>query len=89
MHNIRILNIVHEKDIIREMHRMSVDLQGINLMTPKAMDNVIKLENVPLKCALILKQEMLARGGDAALSKGAIDLSVDTTDILLIGTRSQ
>ncbi|MFH1097094.1 MAG: dihydropteroate synthase [Candidatus Desantisbacteria bacterium] len=89
MHNIRILNIVHEKDIIREMHHMNVDPQGINLMTPKAVDNVIKLENVPLKCALILKQEMLARGGDAALSKGAIDLSVDATDILLIGTRSQ
>lgn len=89
MHNIRILNITKEMDIIHEMQRMNVDPQGINLMSPKAMDNVIKLENVPLKCALILKQELLSRGGEVALPKSAIDLSVETTDVLLIGTRSQ
>ena len=89
MHNIRILNITREIDAIHEMQKMHVDPQGINLMSPKAMDNVIKLENVPLKCALILKQELLARGGEVALPKGAIDLSVENTDVLLIGTRSQ
>jgi len=89
MYNIRILNIAKEADAIHEMQRMNVDPQGINLMSPKAVDNVIKLENVPLKCALILKQELLARGGEVALSKGAIDLSVETTDVLLIGTHSQ
>ncbi len=89
MHNIRILNIIREIDAIHEMQRMNVDPQGINLMSPKAMDNVIKLENIPLKCALILKQELLARGGEVALPKGAIDLSVENTDVLLIATRSQ
>jgi dihydropteroate synthase len=89
MYNIRILNITKEMDVIHEMQQMNVDPQGINLMSPKAMDNIIKLENVPLKCALILKQELLSKGGEVALPKMAIDLSVKNTDVLLIGTRSQ
>jgi dihydropteroate synthase len=85
----RILNITTVDEIYHHMKTIGVDTQGIHLMTPKAIHYILKIEDIPLKSALIIKQEMLSRGGDAAISKGAIELDVKTTDMLLIGTKRQ
>ncbi len=85
-YNIRILDISTEKQIISMMNKIGADIKGIALMSPKAIHRVIKLENVKLPTALILKQEMLSLGGEAVLSKDAILLKCQTTDMLLMGT---
>ncbi|HEY4715956.1 MAG TPA: dihydropteroate synthase [bacterium] len=69
-----------------ELKAVDVASVGIELMAPKMLNLNIKLKSVPLKTANILKQEMLSIGGDAAVSKGALDLSVDSSDVILIGT---
>ena len=38
---------------------------------------------------VILKQEMLSKGGEAAISREAGSLAVDKTDVLLMGTLRQ
>jgi dihydropteroate synthase len=41
------------------------------------------------KQANIIKQEMLSKGGDAAVTRGTVDASVPKTDMLLMGTEKQ
>lgn len=86
MNNIRIVEVFNEEQAISEMKKIDVHPKGIELMAKKAVFRVIKLEDVELKLALILKQEMLSLGGEAALTKDAISLTCPTTDVLLMGS---
>jgi dihydropteroate synthase len=65
------------------------DPGGVPLMAPKAMHHTFKLEDVDSRAALIIKQEMLSAGGEAAVCRGVIGLSSKKTDILVMGTRRQ
>jgi dihydropteroate synthase len=85
-HNIRIRLIDSIEEAEREMEGIGVDIQGIKIMAPKLLYRVIKLENVDNRAAIIIKQEMLASGSDAALSRDAFDLSNKKGDVLLMGT---
>jgi dihydropteroate synthase len=58
-------------------------------MAPKAISKVIKLENVVLQDAIIIKQDMLSIGGEVAVPKNTFDLHEITGDILVIGTIKQ
>lgn len=44
---------------------------------------------VDYRAASFIKQEMLARGGDAFVGRGVIDASVETSSVLMLGTPSQ
>ena len=65
------------------------DAGGIAHMAGKGMGRGIKLEQVPLRVAHILKQEMLSLGGDAAVHRDVIVNQVETTDVMLLGTVRQ
>jgi len=65
------------------------DPGGIAHMAGKAIGRGIKLEQVPLWVAHILKQEMLSVGGDAAVHRNVIINKIDATDVLLLGTVRQ
>ncbi|MDP4159016.1 MAG: dihydropteroate synthase [Bacillota bacterium] len=65
------------------------DVAGVGLMAGKGIGRGIKLEQVPLRVAHILKQEMLSVGGDAAVHRDVITHNVDATDIMLLGTVRQ
>ncbi|MBS3975627.1 MAG: hypothetical protein KGZ75_02700 [Syntrophomonadaceae bacterium] len=71
------------KEAIRQV---GCDEAGVGLMAPKALFRVVKLEMVSFKAANILKQEMLSIGGEAALHRGVINHTVETTDVILMGT---
>jgi dihydropteroate synthase len=47
------------------------------------------LTDVDAGTANILKQEMLAAGGDAAVAIGTVSCKIEKTDILLMGTVKQ
>ncbi len=47
------------------------------------------IKNVTAPEALVIKQEMLARGGDAAIHRGAISGEIEVADVLLLGTVAQ
>ncbi|MDP3050401.1 MAG: dihydropteroate synthase [Eubacteriales bacterium] len=71
------------------MQRVGADAAGGRLMAPKAVHRVVKITGLRPVQANIIKQEMLARGGDAAVGRGTINMSVDETDVLLLGTVKQ
>lgn len=65
------------------------DPGGIAHMAGKGLGRAIKLEQVPLRVAHILKQEMLSVGGDAAVHRDVITNNIDATDVMLLGTVRQ
>lgn len=73
----------------RELERIGVDPAGIARMLPKLELLPILVPRLRPAAANILKQELLSLGGDAAVARGTVACSIDTTDVLLIGTRKQ
>lgn len=73
----------------RAMEAIGADPSGIAIMQHKALFRAIKVERLSTKAANILKQTMLAKGGEAAVRRGTVDLSEAETDVLLFGTVRQ
>ncbi len=73
----------------RALTQIGSDPGGIAHMAGKAIGRAIKLEQVPLRVAHILKQEMLSVGGDAAVHREVITNNVVATDVMLLGTTRQ
>ena len=84
-----VIDVTSRGALIREMARMGVDPRGIEIMAPKGEALAVRLEGLPKEVALLLKQEMLSKGGDVALPKEAIRPGHREVDALLIGTRKQ
>ena len=79
-------NLIESKMALKQI---GSDPGGIAHMAGKALGRGIKLEQVPLRVAHILKQEMLSVGGDAAVHRDVITNKVDATDVMLLGTARQ
>lgn len=89
MSRLRIINIASHQEAARELSSVGVDGVGIALMSPKMTHLNIKMDGITCTQANILKQEMLSLGGDAAVSKGVVNFSLEKTDCILMGTVKQ
>jgi len=89
LHNVRVIEINNRDEARRAIREIGADAGGVNWMAPKAVHRVVRVENIPTRAANILKQEMLSRGGEAAIHREAVYLGVETTDVLLMGTLKQ
>lgn len=87
--NITLLNLENYAQIEYEMQRIGCDSRGIQIMKPKAIFKIIRVENIRCKAANLLKQTFLSNGAEVAITKGAADLSCEYTDALIIGTLKQ
>ena len=58
-------------------------------MAPKAISKVVKVKNVVLQDAIIIKQDMLSLGGEVAIPKEAFELKETRATILIMGTIKQ
>lgn len=85
----RLLHVPTPEHAARELRRMSVDSCGIIEMVPKMRTLCILLSRLECRQANVLKQEMLSLGGDAAVARGTVACSIDSTDCVLIGTAKQ
>lgn len=83
---VRCLHVTSEEGALEALKQVEVDPYGIEAMLPKMIHLNILLEGVECKIAHIIKQEMLALGGDAALAGDAIESRIARTDLILIGT---
>ncbi|MDO9558131.1 MAG: dihydropteroate synthase [Syntrophales bacterium] len=78
-----------EQQAIRILKDIGVDPYGIEAMLPKMVHLNILIHCLPCKVANIIKQEMLSIGADAAVARGSVACSVESTEVLLMGTRKQ
>ncbi len=88
-HNPKFLKINSLKDAKKEIEKIGSDKYSINIMAPKAVTKVIKLKNVTLQDAIIIKQDMLSIGGEVAVPRNTFELKEEKADILVIGNLSQ
>ena len=85
----RILQPNNHKELKKLMQDIKVDPYGIEIMLPKAVNRLVRINSISCIAANILKQEMLSLGGDVAVARDALTGKVKKTDCLLMATLSQ
>ena len=86
---LRDLQINSPSAALAVLDTIKVDACGIEAMLPKMRHLNIRMEGVSCRAANIIKQEMLAVGGDAAVARGTVACSIPATDVILMGTPKQ
>ena len=71
------------------MRKLGTTGTGSRVMEDKSVHMVLKIKNLTTTEALIMKQEMLSRGGDVALTRDAVSHETEMTDVLVMGTLLQ
>lgn len=89
MPEVRVLSLRGAEEAERAVREIGAHEAGVEIMTPKTQLRVLKITNLDPRAANILKQEMLARGGEAVLSADAYHLKDGETMALAIGTLKQ
>ncbi|NJD76758.1 MAG: dihydropteroate synthase [Candidatus Methanoperedens sp.] len=84
-----LLDIKNPEDCARAMHSIGATPAGREVMKKKTIHYNIRLRNITTTEALIIKQEMLARGGDAALPREAVSHETDKVSLIITGTQLQ
>ena len=87
--SIRSLVLRTREEAKAELERIGVDPVGTAIMAPKQFHRTLMMRSLTPPQANILKQEILALGGEAAVSKGVVACRVETTDCILSGTDKQ
>jgi dihydropteroate synthase len=85
----RVLDPGPPSEIARELEATESDPEGVGIMVRKARVYPVRVERVGLKAAPILKQELLAVGGDAAHARGIADHSAASSPAVLLATWGQ
>jgi len=65
------------------------DPKSIPIMAPKMVSKVIRLDDIVLQDAIIIKQDMLSIGGEVAVPKETFELHTEKASILISGTMQQ
>jgi hypothetical protein len=84
-----LLNLTTPTQAQTELTKIGVHPVGAQIMSLKAIHQLVKIENIDPKTANIAKQEMLARGGDIAVSASVGEFSPEKTHIIIMGTLAQ
>jgi len=77
------------EDLAETFRRTQVDESGMGILCKKSSFRILAVRGLSSMEALIIKQEMLARGGDAAIPRLALRCDTRPEDVLIFGTVSQ
>ncbi|OBZ35025.1 dihydropteroate synthase [Methanohalophilus sp. DAL1] len=86
---VRMLEVTDPDDSVRVMKSLGVTSTGAQVMKNKSLLFNLLVCNITTTEALIIKQEILARGGDACLERNAISHETENTDLIVMGTLLQ
>ncbi|KAB2947588.1 MAG: dihydropteroate synthase [Candidatus Methanoperedens sp.] len=84
-----LLEIKNINDCQKAMLSIGATSTGSHVMKKKTLILNILINNISTTEALIIKQEMLARGGDAALPREAVSHETQTVSLIISGTQLQ
>ena len=77
------------EDLAETLCRTEVDERGFGTLCKKGSFRILAARGVSSMEAIIIKQEMLARGGDAAIPKLALRCDPRPEEVLIFGTSHQ
>ncbi|MDR1730994.1 MAG: dihydropteroate synthase [Synergistaceae bacterium] len=83
------LNIQSAKELEAAVKRIGADPRSLAYFQPKRRMRHFYVRRADFRAASFLKQELLARGGDAVVAKHVIDGRAEYSDVLLMGTDRQ
>ncbi len=86
---IRKISFLNREDALQELIHLGADPAGCQLMAPKGVHRVLKIYDLDIRQANIIKQEMLSKGGEAAVEKGVADCTGNGTHIIMMATLKQ
>ncbi len=86
-YKIRNININCKKAVIDEFKKIKATTAGIKIMSNKLFMLCLKVKDIRSEAAMILKQEMLSRGGDVVTSRETLVEANKKTDVIIIGNR--
>ena len=86
---IELLQIQDYEECEAILEQIGVNSEIRSSLAQKSIMLNIRLRDIKIPAALIIKQEMLALGGDAAYHHDTIDFGIDSTDVLIMGTKMQ
>lgn len=84
-----IISIAAQSEAAGLQKRLGVAPEGIDAMAPLSVSRLVRVGGLDARNANILKQEMLAAGGDAALPADIYDLEGGAGEALIIGNPVQ
>mgnify|MGYP001577900236 CR=1 FL=1 len=82
---VRIISLRDQSEAKTLMRDLGVETGGIEIMAPKTIPALVRINNLPIFAANILKQESLSIGADTAVSRDALTGKKKHTDCLIIG----
>ncbi|MBE1304942.1 dihydropteroate synthase [Clostridium botulinum] len=85
----KIIIELNKNSFPEEFNKIEVHEGSVNIFMNKNSITPLKIFNVLAPAANIIKQEILALGGDCAVNKYCINCKVETSDIILLGTKRQ
>ncbi len=85
-YKIRKIEINSYKEALEEFSKIGATLAGQKIMSKKLFPIALKVKDLDVKAANILKQEMLARGGDVVTSRNTLISSTGLTDVIILGS---
>ncbi|MCL7475219.1 MAG: dihydropteroate synthase [Methanosarcinales archaeon] len=88
-YSIEALDVVNTEDAPGYFSWIGTTGTGSRVMKDKTVLRVLRITNVSTTEALIIKQEALSRGCDAALPRDAVSHETQNTDLIVMGTELQ
>jgi len=88
-YEVSVVEVKTPQDAAIVMRKLGATTTGSKVMQEKSIHLMLKIRNLTTTEALIIKQEILARGGDAALKRDAVSHETEMTDVLVMGTLLQ
>ncbi|RZN41664.1 MAG: dihydropteroate synthase [Methanophagales archaeon ANME-1-THS] len=83
---VEIIDVISPEDAVYCMRAIGTTEAGARIMKNKSVLKAIRISNLTTTEALIIKQEMLSKGGDAALPRDAISHEREKVDLIIFGT---
>lgn len=77
------------KEMACSLKAIEADIRSLSFFDNRREIKSLYLSGVDVRAANVIKQEMLSRGGDAAVHAHAIDCKVPESDVILFGTFKQ
>src|SRR5690554_6052775 len=87
--NLRLLSGLTPGEFVDELKAINVSPEGVKIMEGKGDFILVKVEGLSPQAANILKQEMLAKGGEVAVSREHARLEGGCEPAIIMGTRVQ
>lgn len=89
IYEVSVLEVKNPQDAAVAMREIGTTRISSEVMQYKSIHLMLKIRNLTTTENLIIKQEMLALGGGAALKRNTVSSEMEMTDILIMGTMLQ